>query len=135
MSKKIRLRIVTPKKIMLDKEVDLVIVRGQEGDLGIMKGHAPLTTGLAIGILKIHNDEQIMFAALYGGFVEVNPQMVTILTDNAEWGKDIDKNRAEKAKERAEKYLSDSNYDSVRAEIALKKSLIRIETKGFSGTK
>jgi F-type H+-transporting ATPase subunit epsilon len=135
MSNKIRLRIVTPKKLMFDESVDMVIFRGQDGDLGILKGHTPLTTGLSIGILRITNDSNEICLAVHGGFVEVNPEMITVLTDIAEWPKEIDAERALKSKERAEGYIAskDANIDIDRANIAIKKALIRTEVSKLNG--
>jgi F-type H+-transporting ATPase subunit epsilon len=135
MSNKIRLRIVTPRKIMFDKPVDMVILRGQEGDLGILAGHAPLTTGLSIGILRITDDSSELALAVHGGFVEINSEMVTVLTDIAEWPKEIDEKRALNSKERAEGYIDkqNPNIDIDRASIALRKALNRIEVSKLTG--
>lgn len=128
MSNKIRLRIVTPSRVMYDEMVNMIILRGQEGDLGILPGHMPLTTGLDIGILAIEKDGETIKAAIHGGFIEVKPDEVILLTDTAEWPKEIDKDRAELSRERAEKRLRDSSgaTDVDRASIALKKAMARI---------
>ncbi len=95
---KIRLRIVTPTGELYNNEASMVIMRGVNGDLGVLKGHQPLTTVLDYGLLKIKNGEQELVSTMFGGFVDVQPDVVTILTDTAEWLKDIDKKRAEEAK-------------------------------------
>ena len=128
---KIRLRIVTPTKELYNDDANMVIMRGTNGDLGILKGHQPLTTTLDYGLLRIKNDEQELVSTLFGGFVDVTPDAITILTDSAEWVEDIDVKRAEEAKERAEKRLNskDSNIDFLRAELALKRANLRLSSK------
>jgi F-type H+-transporting ATPase subunit epsilon len=139
MANKIRLRIVTPSRLMFDEMVEMVIMRGQEGDLGVLSGHAPLTTGLDIGVIYIDthvaNEKVTISAAIHGGFVEIRPDMITLLTDNAEWPNEIDKERAEASKQRADERIAknDSINDLDRANISLKKSLIRIQTSKLSG--
>ena len=129
MANKIGLRIVSPRKIMFDKEIDMVILPAQDGNLGVLAGHTPLTTGLSVGILRIFEDDKETNIAVHGGFVEVNPKLITLITDNAEWGKDIDVARAKASKERAEKRLSENNEntDVARASLSLKKALTRID--------
>ena len=128
---KTRLRIVTPSKELYNDEATMVIMRGVNGDLGVLKGHQPLTTILDYGILKIKNGEQEKEATLFGGFVDVQPDAVNILTDSAEWIEDIDIQWAKEAKERAEKRLNskDSNVNMLRAELALKRATIRLNSK------
>lgn len=125
---KIRLRIVTPVKELYNDDATMVIMRGTDGDLGILKGHQPLTTTLAYGHLKIKNGENEVVATLFGGFVDVQPDIVTILTDSAEWIGDIDIERAREAKKRAEERLKNlgQGINSLRAELALKRALLRL---------
>lgn len=128
---KIRLRIVTPTKELYNDDATMVIMRGVNGDLGILKGHQPLTTTLDYGLLRIKNGESELVSTLFGGFVDVQPDVITILTDSAEWVKDIDVKRAEDAKKRAEERLKrkDANTDILRAELALKRAILRIDSK------
>lgn len=128
---KIRLRIVTPTKELYNDDATMVIMRGTNGDLGILKGHQPLTTTLAYGKLKIKNGESEVVSTLFGGFVDVQPDLVTILTDSAEWIDDIDVERAREAKKRAEERLKNSGdgTDALRAELALKRALLRLDSK------
>ncbi len=128
---KIRLRIVTPTKELYNDYADMVIMRGTNGDLGILKGHQPLTTTLDYGLLRIKNNEKELVSTLFGGFVDVTPENITILTDSAEWVEDIDVKRAEEAKKRAEERLNskDSNIDFLRAELALKRANLRLSSK------
>lgn len=128
---KIRLRIVTPSKELYNDNADMVIMRGTSGDIGVLKGHQPLTTTLGYGLLKIKNGEKELISTLFGGFVDVQPDVITILTDSAEWVNDIDIKRAEDAKKRAEERLNskDANIDFLRAELALKRANLRINSK------
>lgn len=129
--KKIRIRIVTPVRQLYDKEVDMVIIRGSEGDLGIMSGHQAITTALGYGIMKIKNDGEEIIAIVFGGFAEINPNQITILSDAAEWPDEIDVKRAEDAKERAEKRLKSEDIDVYRAELSLRRALVRIEGSNY----
>lgn len=123
------LEIVTPDRRFFEDEVEMVIVRGQEGDLGILKGHTPLVTPLDIGRIKIKQNGEVREATIAGGYVEIAKEKTTIITDSAEWPDEIDIDRAKEAKRRAEERLhekNDSEVDLFRAEIALRKALNRI---------
>ena len=127
---KIRLRIVTPVRELYNDEADMVIMRSTSGDIGIMHGHQPLTTTLGYGVLKIMKDgEDDVKAVVFGGYVDVQPECITILSDAAEWPDEIDVKRAEEAKERAERRLNGNRegIDILRAELALRRALIRID--------
>lgn len=126
---KIRLRIVTPVKQMYDSEVDMVIMRAETGEMGILHGHQPLTTTLGYGILYIKNDGEELRATMFGGFADVQPDCITILSDAAEWPDEIDLDRATAAKERAEKRLNNNErgVDVIRAELALRRALLRLD--------
>ncbi|WIV12176.1 F0F1 ATP synthase subunit epsilon [Proteiniborus sp. MB09-C3] len=121
------LEIVTPDRKFFEEEVDMVIVRGVEGDLGILRGRAPLVTPLDIGRIKIKKDGKTRIAAIAGGYVEVTKEKTTIISDSAEWPEEIDVTRAKEAKQRAEERLKRrDNIDVARAEIALRKAVNRI---------
>ena len=123
------LEIVTPDKKFFDEEVEMVSVTGIEGQLGIMKNHIPLVTPLAISKIKIKQNGQTRVAAVAEGYVDVKKDKTIIVTDAAEWPDEIDVNRAELAKKRAEEILESKrdNVDFTRAEIALKKAINRID--------
>lgn len=103
----------------------------EDGDIGVYKNHIPLTTVVAPGILTITEVEGKKHAALHSGFAEILPDKVTILAEVAEWPDEIDMDRAHAARERAEKRLHDheAGVDTTRAEIALKKALVRINSR------
>lgn len=122
------LEIVTPDKKFFEEEVDMAIVRGKEGDIGILKNHTPLVTVLGVGRIKIQQGEEIKEATIASGYVEIQKDKTTIITDAAEWPHEIDVKRAETAKERAEKRLSskEDGVDVTRAKLALLKAINRI---------
>ena len=128
MASTFRLQIVTPSRTFYDDEVEMAIVRSTEGDLGIMSKHMLMVAPLKIGKVRIKKDGQFREAAISEGFVQVESEYTRIITDTAEWPEEIDVRRAEEAKERAEKRLSASqgDIDRLRAEIALKRALNRL---------
>ncbi len=129
MANKIRLDIVTPDRMVYSEDVNMVIARATDGDLGILPGHAPLIAGLDIWPLRIMKDEGEQQLSLCGGFIEVRPQKITILASCAEKPEEIDIKRAEEAKERAEARLKGSTpeIDVARAEVALKRAMVRLK--------
>lgn len=128
--KQFRLKIISPDRIFYDADVEMVELRTTEGEMGILKDHIPLTTILVPGILNIkgcaEGDRQ---AAMHSGFVEIMQDHVTILAESCEWPEEIDLNRAKEAQIRAERRLKsgDASINIARAELALRRSLIRIE--------
>jgi F-type H+-transporting ATPase subunit epsilon len=123
------LEIVTPDRSFFSGEVDMVIVRGMEGDLAVLKDRAPLVTPLAIGKITIKNGEKERIAAVAGGYIKVTKEKATIIADAAEWPEEIDVERAKRAKERAEKRLKSrpDGLDVARAEVALKRAINRLD--------
>lgn len=127
----IQLIVVTPERQLLRESAVEVTVPGLDGQLGILPGHAPLMTELGIGELayRTSTSSQAVVLAVISGFAEVLPDRVTVLAETAERAEEIDLARAEAAKARAEKRLAagDSNLDWDRANIALQRSVIRIQ--------
>ncbi len=101
----LHVRIVTAQQAIFDGEAEMVLAPGSEGQLGILPRHAPLLTTLAVGELRIreHGAEEGIFVG--GGFLEVNRNVVTVLADDAERASDIDEQRAEAARRRAQALL------------------------------
>lgn len=127
MANKIRLDIVTPDRMVYSEDVNMVIARATDGDLGILAGHAPLIAGLDVWPLRIMKDEGEQQLSLCGGFIEVRPQKITVLASCAELPEEIDVKRAAAAKERAESRLkASSDIDVQRAEVALKRAMMRL---------
>lgn len=123
------LEIVTPDREFFSDEVDMVIVKGVEGELAVLKNRAPLITPLSIGKVRIKKDGNTRVAAIVGGYISVQKDKTTIVTDSAEWPEEIDVERAQRAKQRAEERLEKrpEGLDIVRAENALKRALNRLE--------
>ncbi len=121
--------IVTAERVVYSADVDEVVAPGVEGQLGILPHHAPLMTILQDGelITKKEGKEQLM--AISGGFLEVRPDHVIILADQAERAEEIDAARAEAARKRAEERLKERHaegIDATRAEAALRRALVRL---------
>lgn len=130
--KTFNLQIISPTRVFFDEDVDMAEMRTTEGEIGVLAGHIPLTAILEPGILKIHQDGTVKEAALLDGFVEIRGNKVTVLAEACEWPGEIDVHRAEEAKVRAERRLKsgEKEVDMVRAELALKKALTRINLAG-----
>jgi F-type H+-transporting ATPase subunit epsilon len=124
-----KLKIISPDRVFYEGDITMVELKTSEGEIGIYKNHIPLTTILVPGIVKITEPEGIKLAALYAGFIEVLQDSVTVLAEVAEWPDEIDINRANEAKIRAERRLSSATNDTddIRAKMALIRSLTRIE--------
>ncbi|MBN1569264.1 MAG: F0F1 ATP synthase subunit epsilon [Acidobacteria bacterium] len=125
---KIHLEIVTPEKQLFSGEVDSVTVPSTTGYLGILPGHAPLLAELGIGEIAYRIGDRTEYSFCSWGFVEVLPDRVVLLAQEAEMASDIDIKRAEESKMRAEKMLSskDSNIDFDRAQLALIRAISRL---------
>ena len=125
---KIHLEVVAPEKQLFSGPVDEVTVPSTVGYLGILPGHAPLLAELGIGEISYKFGDRTDFLFCSWGFVEVLPDRVVVLAQNAELASDIDIKRAEEAKMRAEKNLTskDSNIDFDRAELALLRAISRL---------
>lgn len=129
---KFDVQIITPDRIFFQGEAEFLEFTSSEGDLGIYKDHIPLTTVIAPGIVSIHNGEEIKRAAVHAGFAEILGDKVTLLAELAEWPDEIDVERAEAARARAEERITAKaeDLDLKRAEFALRKALIRIDVAG-----
>lgn len=127
MAEKFKLTIVTPDREFFHEDVDMVEFNTTEGEIGIYKGHIPLTVIVKPGILTITQGDTVKNAALHAGFVQILPEEVTILAEIIEWPGEIDEERAKAARERAESRLSSGgDVDVVRAEAALMRAIARI---------
>jgi len=126
---KIHLVIVTPERQLFSGLVDQVTVPSSQGYLGILPGHAPLLAELGIGNISYQVAGQSEQVFCSWGFAEVLPDRVVLLAQEAESASEIDINRAEQAKSRAEKRLAskDPNLDFARAQLALVRAISRLE--------
>jgi len=132
---RIQLRIVTPDRELVEGEVSEVSIPGKEGYLGVLPGHAPLLTELQSGELTYRQDDMDFHVAIHWGFAEVLPDRVIILADIAERAEEIDVERAERARRRAEEYLkqpSESEAEIEEAREALRRAVCRLETARHS---
>jgi F-type H+-transporting ATPase subunit epsilon len=122
------LEIVTPERKVYAQQVDMIVVKGVAGDLGILPHHIPLVTPLKIAPVHIKQGSTDLYIAVSGGFMEVGKDKVIILAETAELPGDIDLERAKTAKARAEGRINDKveHIDFHRAEMALQKALMRI---------
>ena len=135
MAETFQLEIVTPEKKVVDVAAEEVQIPGKNGYLGILPGHAPLITELAVGEITYReatassNQQRL---AVAWGFAEVLPNKVTILAETAERPSEIDAERARKAKQRAQQRLTsgDTNVDVDRALNALQKAETRLDVAG-----
>ena len=124
--KTFRLKIIAPERIFYEGDVPFVEFRTTEGEIGVYPGHIPLTSIIAPGVVRIHTtDGEIKEAALLEGFSEILPNEVVILAETVEWPDEIDANRAKEAQIRAERRLQSQDGDMDRAELALKRAIVR----------
>ena len=128
-SNTLRLVVVTPDRDLVDQEVEKVALHSTEGGIEVFYDHEPVVFTLGIGPLSFRVDEKEQVLAVSGGFVEVQPDRVMVISDAAEWPHEIDIERAKKARERAEQRLAQKNAEIniARAEAALSRSRLRLE--------
>jgi len=132
MSDTFQLEIVTPEKKVVETAAAEMQIPGKNGYLGILPGHAPLITELAVGEITYREGVTEQRLAVAWGFAEVLPNKVTILAETAERPSEIDVERAKKAKERAEQRLTsgDTSVDVERALDALHRAEARLDVAG-----
>jgi F-type H+-transporting ATPase subunit epsilon len=125
----LKLEIVTPEKKVVETVAEEVQIPGKNGYLGILPGHAPLITELAVGEITFRENSSEQHLAVAWGFAEILPDKVTILAETAERPSEINVERARKAKERADQRLTsgDSNVDVDRALDALHRAETRLD--------
>lgn len=130
--KTFNLQIISPTRIFFDGDAEMVEMKTTEGEIGVLAGHIPLTAILEPGVLRIRQESGVKEAALHDGFVEIQKDKVTVLAESCEWPDEIDVERAREAKERAENRIKSGreDIDMLRAELALKKALTRIDLAG-----
>ncbi|MDO4303513.1 MAG: ATP synthase F1 subunit epsilon [Bacillota bacterium] len=123
------LKIITPERVFYENQVSMVEMNTTEGEIGVYKRHVPTTVIISPGILTITTPEGIKEAALHSGFAEILQDEVVIMAEIIEWPEEIDLERAEAARDRAEERLHSKTpeTDVLRAETALQRALARIE--------
>jgi F-type H+-transporting ATPase subunit epsilon len=125
----LQLQIVSADRLLVNEQVDEVQIPGSEGYLGVLPGHTPLLATLQVGELWYRQGQEKHYLSIAFGFVEVQPDRVTILAQIAEPAAEIDAARAEAARKRAEERLArpTPDVDFERARIALLKALVRLQ--------
>jgi F-type H+-transporting ATPase subunit epsilon len=127
----IRCDIVSQDRQVFSGEADMVIVPGIQGEMGILPNHAPLLSTLKFGILRVRYMGQEQIFTIAGGVIEVQPDLITVMADAAENVQEIDINRAEAAKRRAEEILKQGpppDSDAyLKIESALRRSNLRLD--------
>jgi F-type H+-transporting ATPase subunit epsilon len=132
-----RLELATPTRLVVSEDVDEVVAPGSEGYFGVWAGHAPFLTTLGSGAVSYRRGREEQAVAVSGGFAEVRPERVIILAESAERPEEIDRERAERARQRAEARLAgrapgggQEELDYARAVAALSRALARLQVAG-----
>jgi F-type H+-transporting ATPase subunit epsilon len=131
--KELLLEVVTPDRLVLSTQAEVVVCPGVEGQFGVLPGHIAFLSALDIGEMYYKAGGKTEYLAVSGGFAEVTGEKVTIVAESAEKGREIDIERAKRALERAEKRIAagkTAEIDWARAEAALRRSLVRAKVAG-----
>ena len=128
----LHLKVLTTDREFFNGEVERIVVRTSQGDVGILPNHIPYTAALGIGGLTILADGSERVAAIAGGFVDVTKEETVVLARTCEWANEIDINRAREAAERARQILhqKESEHEQDVAQVKLKKAINRIRIAG-----
>ena len=134
MAENIKFEVVTPEKLVVNENVQIVVAPGDLGEFGILSGHTPFLSTLKTGVIR-YTDEKgnDRYVFVSGGFAEALPDKVTVLAESAERKRNIDKERAEASLKRAKERLEQSkreNMDIIRAEAALQRAVWRLKLAG-----
>lgn len=138
MADKIRLRMVTPSRLLLDEEVEEVTAPGALGEFGVLPNHISFLSLLEPGEMGYKQGVTKRYLAVSGGYAEVLDNVMTVLAPAAEFGSEIDAHRARLAKERAEKRMAELNREEKDfdiAEAALRRALVRLQVAGKEARK
>lgn len=129
MSNKLHLKIITPQKVIIDEQIDAFYSKSVAGEFGILPGHIPYMTDLDIGVTQYIKDNAKEYVSTMGGVIQVKDGTITVLSDTAELGEQVDVTRARSAKERAEARLKagTADIDVDRAQMALARAMARIQ--------
>ncbi|MFN3567792.1 MAG: F0F1 ATP synthase subunit epsilon [Caldimicrobium sp.] len=128
---RIFLEVITPERVVVQEEVDIVTAPGVEGEFGVLAHHAPMVAAIKIGPLRYKVGDREDWLAVSGGFCEISQNRITFLVEAAERAYEIDVERALRAKERAEKRIQEyhakiAEIDYARARAALQRALTRL---------
>lgn len=111
MADKLHFELVSPEKLLMSTDVDMVVVPGVEGDFGVLINHAPVVSTLRTGILEVHNGDEPQRLLVRGGFAEVNPEGLTVLAEEAMPLADVDRDALEAELKDAEEDVADAKDD------------------------
>ncbi|HOQ37170.1 MAG TPA: ATP synthase F1 subunit epsilon [Acetivibrio sp.] len=133
MSSTFYVEILTPERKFFWGDVEAIIVKTPTGEMGILKGHIPMVVFIDTGIIKIKKDDKWIEAVLSEGFMEVKRDRTVLLVDTAEWPDEIDVNRAQAAKRRAEERLLRrmNRTEYIQTKAALARAMARLKVKGI----
>jgi F-type H+-transporting ATPase subunit epsilon len=133
MASTIRLELVTPERLVLSEAVDEVVLPGFEGEFGVLPEHTQFLAILNIGVMWYRKESAVKKIALGGGFAEVTHDRVVVMADTAERADEIDLERAQRARDRAEARLKELSLDDetyAKARAALQRALVRMAVRG-----
>ena len=134
MAETIQLEIVTPERLVVNDTAEYIEIPGRSGHIGVLPGHSPLITELAVGEISYRTGNQMRRLAVAWGFAEVLANKVTILAETAEKAEEIDASRAEAAKKKAEAALQKAGIEGNKeAQAALERANARLDVAGKSG--
>ena len=125
----LHLEIVTPERLAYSDDVDLVLVPGVDGELGILPHHTPLVSLLGVGELKIRKDGDEESFAIVGGFLQVRPDKVVVMAETASLASEIDLEKAQEARREAERALASGYHegaDLLAARATLQQALLHV---------
>lgn len=134
---KVQLEVVTPSRVVLKMDVDMVVLPGTEGEFGVLPGHVPFLAGILPGEMRYTVESVRGYLAVSSGFAEVFDNRVSVLVDAAEKAEDIDLDRARRAlvraKERLRQDRSNKDIDFLRAEGAIRRAVARLKVAEKAG--
>jgi F-type H+-transporting ATPase subunit epsilon len=116
MAEKLHFELVSPERLLMSSDVDMVVVPGVEGDFGVLIDHAPAVSTLRAGILEVHNGDEPQRLLVRGGFAEVNPEGLTVLAEEATPLGEVDRAALEAQLKDANEDVADAKDDAQRAE-------------------
>ena len=131
MAKLFKFQVVAPNRVFYEDEVEMVVFNTENGEIGIMANHVPILIANKPCVLTMEKDKEKKYAFISEGFVEVTPQKVTAIVDDAQWANEIDIERALKDKKLLEQKLLDPKQDmQMKAElkVSIEKAASRIKT-------
>ncbi|MFZ5658250.1 MAG: F0F1 ATP synthase subunit epsilon [Pseudomonadota bacterium] len=130
MAMTIRVEVVSAERSIFEGTAEMVVVPAEMGEIGVLPRHAPLLSRLRPGEVRVKNGEDTEYLFVNGGIVEVQPHLVTILSDTAERATDLDEAKALEAKRLAEERMAGntSDIDYARAQADLLEQIARLRT-------